>query len=113
MFRLRLLPGLAIVQPGAIKTEYFKNTAGAKKPSDAISNDSPYKENFDVGMKNITTYRQESGAPPSVIADAILTVTESKYPKRRYAVGGAGFLLFVRAWFGDTVMDAILRQFMK
>jgi NAD(P)-dependent dehydrogenase (short-subunit alcohol dehydrogenase family) len=104
---------VSIVEPGAIKTDYFKNTAGAKNPSDVTSNDSPYKANFDTVMKNITNYNEQSGASPSVIASTILTASESKYPKRRYPTGGGGFLIFVRAWFGDGVTDALLRQFMK
>lgn len=104
---------VTIVEPGAIKTDYFKNTAGAKKPSDVISDDSPYKANFDTVMKNITTYNAQSGAPSSVIASTILIASESKRPKRRYPSGGAGFLIFIRAWFGDAVTDSFLRQFMK
>jgi NAD(P)-dependent dehydrogenase (short-subunit alcohol dehydrogenase family) len=104
---------VSIIEPGAIKTEYFSNTAGAKNPTDVVSTNSPYKQSFDLVMKNITTYNKENGAPASVIATTILTASESKNPKRRYPAGGAGFLLILRAWMGDGVMDAFLRQFMK
>jgi NAD(P)-dependent dehydrogenase (short-subunit alcohol dehydrogenase family) len=106
--RLELNPfgiKVAIIEPGGIMTELGDATM---TPLMERSKGGPYQDYVQNFVKNSETSMQQM-SPPSVISDLVVKASESKNPKRRYVAGAfAKPLMFLRNWFGDGLMDAIL-----
>lgn len=111
--RLELNPfniHVAIIEPGAIKTEFADVMT---QPMIDRSSGSPYEEYVQNFVKN-TGSMESSGSPPSVISNVVMKASEAKRPKRRYVAGAmARPFMFLRRWFGDGVYDAIMLSFIK
>jgi hypothetical protein len=77
------------------------------------SKGSPYEGNVSAFIESGKIMLKQC-SPPSVIANVISLAVCLRYPSRRYVAGAfAKPLLFMRACFGDAVMDAVLLSTLK
>uniref|UniRef100_A0A7S1URD9 Uncharacterized protein n=1 Tax=Grammatophora oceanica TaxID=210454 RepID=A0A7S1URD9_9STRA len=100
---------VVIVEPGAIRTEFG---AVMMPPLIERSKGGPYEASVNKYAENAGPM-ESSGSDPKVISDVMLEAATSKKPKRRYLVGKyANEFCFIRNWFGDAALDAILLNMM-
>lgn len=96
---------VSVIEPGAVRTGIQENAAGLEK-----AKKSPEAPNYDL-----KTYEEKfksrfsGGADPSVIANSVLRIINSKYPERRYmptpdAVMACG----LQSLFGYGLSDDLL-----
>ncbi|MDW0146660.1 MAG: hypothetical protein QOK60_07845, partial [Nitrososphaeraceae archaeon] len=72
-----------IIEPGVLKTNFFRNCIISEK---STKNGSPYSRSLDKIQKNIDLM-QEHATSPTDVAKMILKVLSSDEPKHRYIVG--------------------------
>lgn len=103
---------VVIVEPGLITTAFGDVMA---EPMQRYSGEGAYAEFVKKVMNALEdTYSEDSGSPPSVIADVIAKAIRSKKPKTRYRKGKmAGILLFLRKWTSDRMFDRIVMSQVK
>lgn len=101
---------VVIIEPGVIGTEFEEVMT---QPFLDRSKGSPYEDNVSAFMESGKIMLQQC-SPPSVIANVMSLAVHLKHPNRRYVAGAfAKPLLFMRACFGDAVMDAVLLSTLK
>ena len=104
---------VVILEPGAIKTEFGDVMF---KLMFECSEDGPYKEIVQRFSKvgEEMNKNPKSASPPSVIAETIVKIINSKNPKSRYLVGKyAKPVVFARKWFVDTMYEKMLNTMIK
>lgn len=109
--RLELQPfgiDVIIVEPGPIKTEW--GLIAIEKLMQR-SGHTAYAKAAQTGAKLLATSNDEKVASdPEVIATTISKALKAKRPKARYAAGtGAQFLVTVRKFTSDAMMDRLMR----
>lgn len=109
--RVELLPfgiDVAIIEPGAINTELLYNYIDPMvERSGKGAYASMTKALADWSWKRAKDPKQYS--PPSVIADTVLKIINSKNPKSRYAVGkGAKMFINSRKLISDKMFDKMI-----
>lgn len=101
---------VAIVEPGAIETEFSEVMM---QPMIDRSKGSPYEPYVNNFVKNGESM-ESNGSPPSLISKIIVEASESRRPKRRYLAGAtAKPLVYMRRWLGDGVYDFIMLRLIK
>ncbi len=105
---------VVVVEPGLIKTEFGEVMFENLKKTSA---NSPYQNLIDLMTKVTKNYikKPNAASPPSVIANVIAEIVNTRQPKTRYAAGKlAKPLLFMRRYFSDKFFDkAILGEIEK
>ncbi|PUA82606.1 oxidoreductase [Nocardioides currus] len=99
------------VQPGAISTEW----AGiAEQQATEMSSASAYAGQVENRLKKISAERLDRlGSPPSVVADRIVKIVNTKRPRLRYAVGGgAPALVAARRVVPERVFYGVVKRVM-
>lgn len=110
--RLELEPfgiRVVIVEPGLIETGF--GDAGQSGLAER-SKSGPYEKLANGVVKSMqTSYGQNRGTSPDVIADTVAKAVSASRPKTRYAVGAyAKPLIWMRKWLGDRVFDRIIKS---
>gem|GEM_PF-756905 len=98
-----------VIEPGLIRTEFGDVTLGSLQ---ARSEDTAYADILKRMMASMENLGVDGlGAPPSVIANAILKALRAKRPKTRYAAGQyAKPLLFLRWLLSDRMFDRLISR---
>jgi short-subunit dehydrogenase len=109
--RLELQPfgiDVIIIEPGPIKTEWG---AIAIEKLMQMSGHTAYAEAAQIGAKLLALSNDEKiASAPEVIATTISNALKANKPKARYAAGtGAQFLVMVRKFASDAMMDRLMR----
>ena len=95
-----------IIEPGAVRTNFNKSMAVAKKVSDPNSPYSQMTRKVQTGFKMLL----EHGTPPEEVAKTILKAVTSENPEPRYLVGNdAAMVMEAR----KNMSDAEFEKFMK
>lgn len=93
---------VAIIEPGAIKTEFGDVMVG---PMMERSKGTPYEP----VAKALAASDEGQMSPPSIITKCVVRAVEARRPKTRYMDGAlARPLVFLRTWGGDRFFDALL-----
>lgn len=113
--RLELKPfgiNVVILEPGFIATEFG---SALLNNFEKISKDSAYSEMMNAIIANTKkTEAEGNNSQPSVIADAVSKIINSKNPKTRYCVGKmAKPLIVLRGLVGDKMYDKIVTSQLK
>jgi NAD(P)-dependent dehydrogenase (short-subunit alcohol dehydrogenase family) len=95
-----------IIEPGAIKTEFYGRSRKFVKPS---------RDNgYDTFIQKVEKVSMEAGAKgedPKVVAQTILKAASDTSNRLRYAVGNpAPALLWLRKWIGDKLFFRIVKM---
>lgn len=102
---------VVIIEPGAIKTDFGDGMSTTMMERSGTGPYAKLAHSFrDLQKKE---YEQGGGSPPSVITDLIIKAVRARKPKIRYVAGKYTFLLLIRKWFGDRVLDALLMRLIK
>lgn len=100
---------LKLIEPGAIKTEFYGRSRQFVKPD--------YTKDYDSFIKKVEKVSMDAGAAgedPSIVADAILKAANDKSKKLRYPVGKpAPMLLWMRKRIPDTWFFGIVKSSYK
>ncbi len=97
---------VALIEPGAIATEFLGRSADFATPNAA----SPYKSYFDR-VNRAYNKAAGSGSRPSVVARRIVKVAQQRRPKFRNPVGGgAEILMCLRKILPDTAIRGLVSQ---
>ena len=98
-----------IIEPGLLRTEFGDVTLGSMQ---ARSEDTAYADIIKRMMASMENLGVDGlGAPPSVIANAILKALRAKRPRTRYAAGQyAKPLLFLRWLLSDRMFDRLISR---
>ncbi len=111
--RLEMLPYgiyVSLVEPGAYKTDIWSK--GFNYADSLVKENSPYKESF----TQILTYSKSvasGGGDPQEIADTVVKIAKTVYPKLRYPLGkGARLSLIGKAllpwkWFERIIISQL------
>lgn len=96
---------VSVIEPGAVRTGIQKNAAGLEK-----AKQSPEAPNYDLEIyEEKFKERFSGGADPSVIANCILRIINSKYPERRYMpTMDAAVAYRLHSLFGYGLSDDLL-----
>jgi NAD(P)-dependent dehydrogenase (short-subunit alcohol dehydrogenase family) len=93
-----------IIEPGAIKTDFYKRSIETAAPL------ADYAGFSDRVMPRLHRFAQ-TGSPPEVTAQAIYRAATDGSKRMRYAAGGnAGILLFLRKLLSDGLFRAFIRS---
>lgn len=96
---------VVILEPGFIATEFGDVLL---KQFDTPNKDSAYKDMIDKLSKG-TANSGNNVSQPSVIADAVVKIVDSKNPKTRYKVGKFSKMMpWMRIHLGDKLFDKIV-----
>lgn len=100
---------VVIIEPGLIETGF--GNAGQQGMVERSKN-GPYEKLVDGVVKSMqTSYGQNRGTSPDVIADTVSKAIASSRPKTRYAVGAyAKPMIWMRKWLGDRIFDRIIKS---
>lgn len=99
---------VVIIEPGAVATEWGGVAIDSML---ATSGHGPYQAQAQ-GLARTMRRADGAGAPPRVVADAILRALSARRPRTRYAMGtGARPALLARALLSDRAYDAVVRRF--
>jgi NAD(P)-dependent dehydrogenase (short-subunit alcohol dehydrogenase family) len=99
---------VAIVEPGLIRTE-FESMASSGLAEGASGPYARLRRSSDEVMRQ--AYRSRAGAPPQVVADAIVKAVEARRPRTRYVVTPAAKAqVQLRRLGGDRLWDAVMRR---
>ena len=110
--RLELEPfgiRVIIIEPGLIETGF--GDAGQQGLAERSRN-GPYERIANGVVKSMqTSYGQNRGTSPDVIADTLSKAIASSRPRTRYAVGAyAKPMIFIRKWLGDRIFDRVIKS---
>ncbi len=113
--RLELKPfgiDVIIIEPGPIRTEW--GSVAIKKMIE-MSGHTAYAAAAQMGEKLLSLSNDERVASePDVIANTISMALKARHPRARYASGnGAAFLMVVRKFASDAVMDWFMRLMIR
>ncbi len=104
--------GVALVEPGLIKTEFGSAAIGALNDA-TVDHDGPYGD-FNQAVAAVTAGAYSGkmsrlAAGPDAVAKAIQRAIESKRPKTRYVVtAGARILIFLRRLLPDRLFERVV-----
>jgi NAD(P)-dependent dehydrogenase (short-subunit alcohol dehydrogenase family) len=100
---------VVIIEPGLIETGF--GDAGQQGMAERSKN-GPYEKLANGVVKSMqTSYGQNRGTNPDVIADTVSKAIASSRPKTRYAVGAyAKPMIWMRKWLGDRVFDRVIKS---
>ena len=100
---------VVIIEPGLIETGF--GDAGQQGMAERSKN-GPYEKLANGVVKSMqTSYGQNRGTSPDVIADTVSKAIASSRPKTRYAVGAyAKPMIWMRQWLGDRMFDRIIKS---
>jgi short-subunit dehydrogenase len=100
---------VVIIEPGLIETSF--GNAGQQGLMERSKN-GPYARIAEGVVKSMqTSYGQNRGTSPDVIADTVSKAVASSRPRTRYAVGAyAKPLIWMRKWLGDRIFDRIIKS---
>lgn len=102
---------VVIVEPGMIKTELGDHAIASL--NETCKGYPDYEAIVGKFVKNAESFANQ-GSDVSVIVNVMSQAINAKHPKRRYMAGASiREMLFVRNWFGDSVMDNLLLQMLK
>jgi short-subunit dehydrogenase len=104
---------VVVLEPGIIATEFGDVSQG---PLLNYSGNGPYQQLAKAVAKASQDFYEKPGAasPPSVIADAVSQIVNSKKPKTRYRVGKlAKPMVWMRVFLGDRIFDSAVMGFAK
>lgn len=100
---------LKLIEPGAIKTEFYGRSRQFVKPD--------YTKDYDAFMEKVEKVSMDAGNKgenPSVVAEAILKAASDKSKKMRYPIGKpAPMLLWMRKRIPDTWFFGIVKSSYK
>lgn len=101
--------GVALIEPGAIRTQFEETSIGAL---DGAGDGSPYAAYMTgVAERYRATFRGSAAAEPEVVAKVIERAISAKKPRSRYPItAGARFLLATRRVIPDQGWDALMRM---
>lgn len=100
---------VVIIEPGLIETGF--GAAGQNGLAERSKN-GPYEKIANGVVKSMqTSYGQNRGTSPDVIADTVSKAVASSRPRTRYAVGAyAKPMIWMRKWLGDRIFDRVIRS---
>lgn len=100
---------VVIIEPGLIETGF--GDAGQQGMA-ARSKNGPYEKLAKGVVKSMqTSYGQNRGTSPDVVADTVSKAIASSRPRTRYAVGAyAKPLIWMRKWLGDRIFDRVIKS---
>jgi short-subunit dehydrogenase len=100
---------VVIIEPGLIETGF--GDAGQQGLMERSKN-GPYEQIASGVVKSMrTSYGQNRGTSPDVIAETVSKAVASSHPKTRYAVGAyAKPMIWMRQWLGDRLFDRIIKS---
>lgn len=103
---------VVVIEPGGIKTDWGIIAADNLVKT---SGTGAYRKKAQKAAEMMKeSYSGDKMTKPAVIADLILKSLTAEKPKRRYLKGYmAKPIVFIRKWFGDGALDAILRSLLK
>jgi NAD(P)-dependent dehydrogenase (short-subunit alcohol dehydrogenase family) len=108
--RMELSPfgiDVAVVEPGAIKTEWSRI---AREGLLAASGSGPYAEQARLTAGLLAGADRGSGSPPELVARAVAEALSARRPKTRYVVGGGARPLIMLRWLlSDRAFDGLMR----
>jgi len=110
--RLELEPfgiRVVIIEPGLIETGF--GDAGQQGLAERSRN-GPYERIANGVVKSMqTSYGQNRGTSPDVIADTLSKAIAPSRPRTRYAVGAyARPMIVIRKWLGDRIFDRVIKS---
>ena len=100
---------VVLVEPGAIRTEFFDVTKGRLKE---YYDDTAYKAQFEpfLGMFDNPKARDRSTGA-HVLGEVLVKAATTPRPRRRYVKGHMGRpALLIRKWLGDGAYEFLLRR---
>jgi short-subunit dehydrogenase len=108
--RLELKPfgiDVVVLEPGVIETEFGDVMSSHLEKFSADSAYSEMSRKLAAASKEM--YANGGGSKPSIIANTVLKIVESKKPKTRYRVGKwAKPMVWMRIYLGDRLFDKIV-----
>jgi short-subunit dehydrogenase len=98
---------VVIIEPGVIKTNFFRNCIVSKH---SMKKSSPYSRSLDKFQRNIELM-QEHATSPIDVAKVILQVLGNNEPKQRYIVGNdVAMILEAKKNLSDTEFKKMMMQ---
>ncbi|KAB2663253.1 oxidoreductase [Brucella tritici] len=100
---------VVIIEPGLIETGF--GDAGQQGIAERSKN-GPYEKIANGVVKSMqSSYGQNRGTNPDVIAETVSKAIASSRPKTRYAVGAyAKPMIWIRKWLGDRIFDRMIKS---
>jgi NAD(P)-dependent dehydrogenase (short-subunit alcohol dehydrogenase family) len=109
--RMELAPfgiDVVVIEPGAVRSEW---SAIARDGLLATSGATAYAAQARTTAALLAGADAGSGAPATVVSDAVWQALSARRPKTRYAIGGgAAMLLGLRWLLSDRAFDAVMRR---
>ncbi|MDE2719077.1 oxidoreductase [Candidatus Palauibacter polyketidifaciens] len=100
---------VVLVEPGAIRTEFFDVTRGRLKE---YYDDTAYKTQFEPFLRMFEDPKaRDRSTEAHVLGEVLVEAATIPRPRRRYVKGHmARPALFIRKWLGDGVYEFLLRR---
>ncbi|MFW7355337.1 MAG: oxidoreductase [Brucella sp.] len=100
---------VVIIEPGLIETGF--GDAGQQGIAERSKN-GPYEKIANGVVKSMqSSYGQNRGTNPDVIAETVSKAIASSRPKTRYAVGAyAKPMIWIRKWLGNRIFDRMIKS---
>lgn len=100
---------IIIIEPGLIETDF--GDVGQQGIAERSKN-GPYEKIANGVVKSMqSSYGQNRGTNPDVIAETVSKAIASSRPKTRYVVGAyAKPMIWIRKWLGDRIFDRMIKS---
>ncbi len=103
---------VVLVEPGAIRTEFFDVTRGRLKE---YYDDTAYKTQFEPFLRMFEDPKaRDRSTGAHVLGEVLVEAATTPRPRRRYVKGHmARPALFIRKWLGDGIYEFLLRRMFR